>query len=155
MEHYARVWRFLRRIGVPLNRVDDAAQQVFLMALNAMARIPPGSERAFLYATAFRTEFGLRREREREIGGFDLDLSASALRAPENLTDQKKPLEVLDGILDRMDIDLRTVLVLFEIDGFTVSEIAKVLSIPIGTAASRLRRSREHFHTLVRLYEDG
>jgi RNA polymerase sigma-70 factor, ECF subfamily len=152
VEHYTGIWCFLRRMGVSAHGADDAAQQVFLIALEALPRITFGSERAFLYGTAVRTAHGLRRRREREVGGVDVDLAGSALLGPDELTDQKRTREALDRILERMDLDLRTVFVLFEIEGFTVPEIAKVLALPVGTAASRLRRSREHFQSLVRTH---
>jgi RNA polymerase sigma-70 factor (ECF subfamily) len=150
VEHYVGVWRFLRRMGVPAHCADDAAQQVFLIALEALPRIVVGSERAYVYATAIRTAHGIRRKREREVGGVDIDSAGSALLGPDELTDQKRARHVLDRLLERMEIDMRTVFVLFEIDGFTVPEIARVLSIPVGTAASRLRRAREQFQVLVR-----
>jgi RNA polymerase sigma-70 factor, ECF subfamily len=152
VKHYAGVWRFLRRMGVPGSGADDAAQQVFLIALEALPRIVPGSERAFLYATAVRIAHGVRRKPAREVGGLDLELTGSSTTAPDELTDQKRARVVLDGLLERMELDTRTIFVLFEIDGFTIPEIARVLDIPIGTAASRLRRSREQFQLLVRTH---
>ena len=50
-----------------------------------------------------------------------------------------------DEVLDVMPIDLRTVFVLFELEGMSTVEIAPVLGIPVGTASSRLRRAREEF----------
>lgn len=150
VEHYPGVWRFLRRMGVPADRADDAAQQVFLVAVEALPRILRGSERPFLYATAVRTAHGIRRRGDREVHGLNLDLDVSPLPSPDELTDQKQAREALDALLERLEMDARTVFVLFEFDGFTVPEIAEVLSIPLGTAASRLRRAREHFQSLVR-----
>jgi len=37
------------------------------------------------------------------------------------------------------------VFVLFELEGMTTPEIAELIGIPLGTAASRLRRARETF----------
>jgi RNA polymerase sigma-70 factor (ECF subfamily) len=142
-------------MGVPAHYADDAAQQVFLVALEALPRIAIGSERAYVYATAVRTAHGVRRKREREIGGMDVDSTGSALLGPDDLTDQKRARQVLDRMLAGMEIDIRTVFVLFEIDGFTVPEIAKVLAIPVGTAASRLRRAREQFQILVRTHVES
>jgi len=82
----------------------------------------------------------------------NLDLDASPLPSPDELTDQKRAREALDLLLERLEMDTRTVFVLFELDGFTVPEIADVLAIPLGTAASRLRRAREHFQALVRTF---
>jgi RNA polymerase sigma-70 factor (ECF subfamily) len=44
---------------------------------------------------------------------------------------------------------LLEVFVLFEIEGLPTPEIAKMINIPVGTAASRLRRAREEFRAVV------
>jgi RNA polymerase sigma-70 factor (ECF subfamily) len=148
VQHYPGVWRFLRRLGVARDRVDDAAQHVFLIMLEAIPRIVPGCERAFLYATAIRVAHGVRRRPQREIATLEVDRESS-LPSPDELTDQKRAREMLDRLLECIDLDTRAVFVLFEIEGFTVPEIADLLKVPLGTAASRLRRSREQFRALV------
>jgi RNA polymerase sigma-70 factor (ECF subfamily) len=149
VRHYEGIWRFLRRLGVPLDRVDDAAQHAFLVALEALPRIVAGSERAFLYATAVKTAHGIRRRVAREIATEDVNVHSSGVPSAEDLTDQKRARELLDRILDAIELDARAVFVLFEIEGFTLPEIADVLAIPLGTATSRLRRARERFRELA------
>jgi RNA polymerase sigma-70 factor (ECF subfamily) len=148
VQHYAGIWRFLRRLGVASDHVDDAAQHAFLVALEAIPRILPGCERAFLYSTAVRIAHGLRRRPAREVATVDVD-GPSPLPSADELTDQKRAREMLDRLLEHIELDARAVFVLFEIEGFTVPEIADLLKIPLGTAASRLRRSREQFQALV------
>ena len=48
--HFDFIWRSLRRLGVPDEGVDDAAQQVFLVALRRIDEMAPGRERAFLFS---------------------------------------------------------------------------------------------------------
>jgi RNA polymerase sigma-70 factor (ECF subfamily) len=60
---------------------------------------------------------------------------------------------VLDQVLDQMKLDLRTVFVLFEVEEMSMGEIARILGIPIGTVASRLRRARIDFHERVAAFE--
>lgn len=153
--NYSGVWRFLRRLGVAADRVDDASQQVFLIALEAMERIHEGSERAFLYATAVRVAHGIRRKIQREVASPELDTDVSPLPSPAQLTDQKRAREALDAIIARLDEDQRTVFVLAEFEDFTTPEIASLLDIPLGTAASRLRRAREKFQMMVRRVYGG
>ena len=57
---------------------------------------------------------------------------------------------MLDGVLEQMDSDLRTVFVLYEFEDLSMAEIAEVVAIPRGTVASRLRRAREDFRERVR-----
>lgn len=155
-QNYARVWRFLRRMGVPDDGADDAAQQVFLIAVEALGRIAEGSERAFLYGTAVRLAHGLRRRKTREVPGLAVEGELSALPSPDQLADQKRAREVLDAFILTLDLDTRTVFVLTEFEDFTAPEISELLDVPLGTVASRLRRAREKVRVLVRsIYEDG
>jgi RNA polymerase sigma-70 factor (ECF subfamily) len=48
-----------------------------------------------------------------------------------------------------MPEDLRDALVLFEIEGVPIAQMAEVLDIPVGTVGSRIRRARELFRKKV------
>ncbi len=120
--NYASIWRFLRRMGVPADRADDAAQNVFLVALEALPRIADGSERSFLFSTAVRIAFASRRKFEREVLSEALDEGRSSLPTADQLADQKRAREVLDAIVDRMSVDVRSVFVLAEFEQFRVPE---------------------------------
>ena len=148
-QNYPGVWRFLRRMGIASDRADDAAQNVFLVALEALPRITEGSERAFLFSTAVRVAYATRRKFSREELSDVVDASQSSMPAPDQLADQKRAREILDAIVDRMNVDVRTVFVLAEFEQFKVPEIADLLGIPLGTAASRLRRGRDQFREEV------
>jgi RNA polymerase sigma-70 factor, ECF subfamily len=137
-------------MGVEADSADDATQQVFLIALEALSRISEGSERAFLYETAVRLAHGMRRRRQREVATIDLEFVPSPLASPDQFTDQKRAREVLDAFIVSLDVDTRNVFVLTEYDGFTAPEIAALLEVPLGTAASRLRRAREKLKAMVR-----
>jgi RNA polymerase sigma-70 factor (ECF subfamily) len=148
-QNYDRVWRLLRSLGVPPDRVDDAAQQVFLIFAERQADVAEASAASFLYGTALRVAHGVRRANHREVPA-DVDVLAPHLPGPDELSDQKRARDLLDAVLERMEPDLRTVFVLYEMEELTVPEIAKIVEIPEGTAASRLRRARESFSDLVR-----
>jgi len=53
-------------------------------------------------------------------------------------------------VLARMPLELRTVFVLFELEGLEVRAIAELEGLPVGTASSRLRRAREEFSAIAR-----
>jgi RNA polymerase sigma-70 factor (ECF subfamily) len=61
----------------------------------------------------------------------------------------------LERILESMDEDTRTVFVLFELEGMTMAAIAKLVGVPMGTVASRLRRAREDFQREARRVRSG
>jgi RNA polymerase sigma-70 factor (ECF subfamily) len=146
--HFRDVWRIVRRFGVPENGADDAAQDVFIIASRRLADITPGSERAFLFATAVRVAANARRAlgARRECAEDD-SLSEGADPRPnaEALLDQKRLRQLLDRVLDELSDDLRVCFVLYELEGMSSPEIAELLRIPVGTVASRLRRARDAF----------
>jgi RNA polymerase sigma-70 factor (ECF subfamily) len=150
-EHFAFVWRTLRRLGVAHAALPDASQRVFWAAARHVGGIRLGAERAFLFGTARRVAADFRRllRHQTVAANFDEEFSDPSRPSPEELVDQKRARELLDSLLDAMTLELREVLILQEGEGMTLSEIAELLRIPQGTAASRLRRAREEFRRLV------
>lgn len=146
---YRLMWRLLRRLGVPLSNIDDATQQVFLVAAERLDDIREESERAFLYGTALRVAQSFRRHSVRERAHSPHDELATTAPGPEALTEQRRACEQLDRALSALPGELRSVFVLFELEGMTSPEIASVSGLPLGTVASRLRRARERFRELV------
>jgi RNA polymerase sigma-70 factor, ECF subfamily len=154
-EHFQFIWRCLRRFGVqPDHAVDDAAQRVFEIAAQKRDRIVPGSERAFLFKTALlvaaeerRAQRRLRREQTDEEAV--LNAPAVALE-PEQEAESREWRTRLDRVLSALSPELRTVFVLFEFERLSSPEIAKLLGLPLGTVASRLRRARSEFHAAAR-----
>ena len=149
--HYDFTWRSLRRLGVPATDVDDCAQQVFWVAARKLDLIAEGSERAFLFSTAMRVAADARRSRSRrrEVHEDDAAEPLDPGPDPEQLADRRRARAVLDEVLDALPMELRAPFVLFELEEMPTAEIAAVLDLPPGTVASRLRRAREEFQSIV------
>jgi RNA polymerase sigma-70 factor, ECF subfamily len=150
-EHYAFAWRVLRRSGLSPADADDAAQRVFLIATARLDTIARGSERAFLYRAAVRVASNSHRSvrRRRETLGFEASEELAELPAPDDLLDQRRARDLLDGVLGELSEQLRAIFVLFEIEELRIPEIAEALSIPVGTVSSRLRRARAEIEQRV------
>jgi RNA polymerase sigma-70 factor, ECF subfamily len=140
--HHVLVWRTLRRRGLDPETAADATQQTFLIAAERLGDIASGSERAFLIGTALRVGYAIGRKVLRWQLEDDMDRHAADVG---NLADAQSAIELCDLVLSKVDPALAEVFVLFELDGFSSIEIAKLLEIPVGTVASRLRRAREQF----------
>lgn len=152
VREHAFVWRSLRRLGVAELDVDDGVQKVFLVASRRLGAIPPSRERAFLFGTAMRVASNERRgeTRRRSNGPDELETLRSDERSPETIAHHRA---LLDRLLEPLSLELRSAIVLFELEGLTVDEIAEIVGIPAGTAASRIRRAREQIHETKRLLE--
>jgi len=155
--YYARVWRLLRRLGVPSAQLDDAAQEVFWVAARRLADINPGSEHAFLYGVAMRTALRfMRRESSAPVCDADpLPHLEDAAPSPQDQVERAQARRILDEVLRGMPVELRTVFVLHELEELEITEIAGIESIPTGTVNSRLRRAREMFSTICRRFQSA
>lgn len=125
-EHHGFVWRVLRRFGLGPADADDAAQQVFIVLSHRVAGVPAAKARAFLFRTAMHVAAKANRSRRRRPEDVSEDCGEREDLAPgaDELLDRRRARELLDRVLSEMSHDLRAVIVLFELEGLTMSEIA-------------------------------
>jgi RNA polymerase sigma-70 factor, ECF subfamily len=154
-EHVDFTWRSLRRLGLPADVADDATQRVFLVVSAKLDSIEPGRERAFLFNTALRIassekrSFARRRERPDEDA---VDRARDSAPATDEQLDRHRARQVLEELLLELEMDLRAVFVLFELEELSTLEIAATLELPPGTVSSRLRRARDEFAAATKRY---
>ena len=150
--HFTFIWRLLRRLGVPENDADDAAQQVFIVASRKLDSIAATAERSFLFGIALRVASSTRRSlRQRvEVDDTELVTLADGSIAVDEAVARRQGVEILDRIVAALPEELRLVFVLCEIEELSVPEVAELQGIPVGTAASRLRRARKEFNDAAR-----
>ena len=141
------VWRTLRRYGLDPETAADVGQQAYLVAVERIDDIWPGSERAFLLGSALR----LARKHRRGATRLQLESNMDAsVRVQEGAESRAITLELLDRVLSQLDDDLIEAFILFDVEEFTTREVASALSLAEGTVASRVRRAREAFRAITR-----
>lgn len=126
----------VRRLVVVLGDADEAqdvAQDAYLQALRAWERFDGSDVRAWLYTIALRLAFNQLRRRRRW-------LAAVKRIDPKPWRDAADP--DLWAALQDLDPQMRSVLMLNVVDGYTQMEIAEMLSVPVGTVSSWISRSR-------------
>ena len=62
---------------------------------------------------------------------------------PESVLASKQIAATVNAAMDMLPIELRTAIVLREIEGLSYEEIAQIMACPIGTVRSRIFRARE------------
>lgn len=152
--HVDFVWRTARRFGLSAAAADDAAQQVFVMASSKLGDIAPERERAFLFRAAIHVTRTMLRTAARKREDFvEEPETADAQPSPEEALERRRALAAAHQILERMPDDLREAFILFELEEMTMAEVARLLEIPSGTVASRVRRARALFRAAVQAME--
>jgi RNA polymerase sigma-70 factor (ECF subfamily) len=150
-DHFDTLWRIALRLGVPGHSVDDVVQEAFITASRRRADIGEGQERRFLISTVVRVSSNYRQRASvrHELAESELEQRASTLPDAEQLLIEKRARQELESALAGLSDEQRSVFVLYELEGFSVREIAELLALPSGTVASRLGRARTHFSRAV------
>jgi RNA polymerase sigma-70 factor (ECF subfamily) len=149
-EHFAFVWRTLRRFGVADGHLEDAAQEVFLIAHRRLGAWREwSSPRAWLFGVARRVAADHRRGRDRHarklaaLPELDGPPAPSRAGAYEERLDQQQRLRSVAEAIAALSPERRTVYVLTELEGLSAPEIAQACELELNTVYSRLRRARQ------------
>ncbi|MEN0067297.1 MAG: sigma-70 family RNA polymerase sigma factor [Myxococcota bacterium] len=153
-EHFAFVWRTLRRLGVDARHAEDLAQEVFVVVHRRWATYD--STRP-LKPWLFGITYNVTRDHWRRAS-----TRHERLAEPEDRGDSDPRFRAIEArelvylALQRLPEERRTVFVLYELDHVPMKEVAELLQIPLDTAYSRLRVGREEFRkAATRLQREG
>ncbi|MBU8900830.1 RNA polymerase subunit sigma [Corallococcus sp. H22C18031201] len=156
-ENAAFVWRTLRRMGVRDADLEDVCQETFVVVHR---RLPEFDGRApvaaWLFGICFRlaSDYRKRAHIRRETAVAQVPDEA---RPPEQLEAlaRAEARARLDVILDTLDEDKRAVFVLFEIEQWSMAEVAQAVGCPLQTAYARLYAARKQVQDAVVGAEGG
>lgn len=145
--HLDQVWRQLRAMGVPLRWVDDATQDVFLIAHAKFPSFEYRSQLAtWLYAITHRVGCNYRRRASREPRlPLEETHHDADTRDPEVSLIDKRSAEFVQRFSDGLSEKLRDVFVLCLLEGQSAAVAASLLNVPENTIYSRIRLVREAF----------
>lgn len=141
------VWRSLRRLGVAPSNVDDATQDVFLVAHRRLGDFEGRSSiKTWLFGIALRVARDHRRLVRRKGGHEALpDTVRDAGPSPHDAMERAEAARLLESLLDALDEDRRAVFVLAELEQMSAPEMSEALGVPLNTVYSRLRAARADF----------
>ena len=136
--------------------VEDIAQETFIKAYRALPSFRGDSAfYTWLYRIGINTAKNFLVSQGRKVptieGNFDNEDAETfedggimkEVNTPESELMSKQIAQTVNQTLDTLPEELRTAIVLREIDGLSYEEIANIMSCPIGTVRSRIFRARE------------
>lgn len=140
--HYDGIYRFLRHLTRQTDVAEDLVQQTFLNALQALPKFRgEASQKTWLHRIAFREYIAWRRKRR-------LTMPLEFLAPKEDPGfESAESGEVLLAALHQLPSALREAFLLFEVQQFSIEEIAEITSSPAGTVKSRLHHARQRLQT--------
>ncbi|MGA2024385.1 MAG: RNA polymerase sigma factor RpoE [Steroidobacteraceae bacterium] len=157
------VMRYLRDPA----EAEDVAQEAFIKAYRALPQFRGDSAfYTWLYRIAINTAKNALAARERQPVSYELDTRSgedspdliSRLRdpeTPEGLALTEEIRNTVNAAIEALPEDLRTAIVLRELEGLSYEEIAASMDCPVGTVRSRIFRAREAIDRRLREVFDG
>ena len=151
-QEFGYAWRTLRRLGVRESDLPDLAHDFFIVVFRHISDYDSSRPvRPWLFGIAFRVVSDYRRSARfaRETLDDAPDVVDRAQPADEQIAERQARAAVM-RVLEQLDLDRRAVLVMHDLEGQPVPEIAAALAIPVATAYSRLRLAREDLAAAVK-----
>jgi len=140
---------------------EDLVQETYLRAIRAAHQFQPGTNlRAWLFQILRNTFFTHYKRKGREPEVLDPDVfdrmpnTSGKVGMDEHLAGSADGAAGLDltAALSRLPEDYRSVVLMADLEDFTMGEIATVMGCPVGTVKSRLFRARAILKELLRDY---
>jgi RNA polymerase sigma-70 factor (ECF subfamily) len=137
---------------------EDLVQETYLRAFRFAHRFQPGTHlRAWLFQILRNTFLTFYRREVRELAVLDKDVADGydegwEIEVPVPSTATAVDLSRALGDLPE---DFRSVLLMADLEGFTLGDIAGVMETPVGTVKSRLFRARRLVRRRLADYRPG
>lgn len=140
-KHRQRLVRVAGNILRDGHEAEDLAQEAFLKAFREIEKLR--EDRAFggfLYRICVRLCMDKLRSRKADVEEFERGDGGTQSRIETKI--------LVERLLEKLAPDLRTTLVLREMEQLSYEEVADVMNVPVGTVRSRLHSARERFRAI-------
>ena len=144
------IFATLRRLGATGADAEDLAQEVFIVLYKNWSTVDTTRPlRPYLFGIAFRVCSAHRRRRRREI-------LSDAIELQDDSGNQERAMQgteaaaLLLSALDRVPLQRRAVIVMHDLDGVPMVDVARKLSMSRFGAYARLRKGRQELQAAVR-----
>jgi RNA polymerase sigma-70 factor (ECF subfamily) len=154
LKYQTKIVNLVMRYVRDPDEANDVAQEAFLKAYRALPRFRGDSAfYTWLYRIAVNTAKNYLVAAKRRPIEYDLDLQdpeqydmqarLKDIDSPEGVMMKDEVQRTIDEAIEDLPEDLRTAIVLREMEGMTYEEIAETMECPVGTVRSRIFRARE------------
>ena len=154
LRYQQRIVKLIMRYVHDPAEAQDVAQEAFMKAYRALPAFRGDSAfYTWLYRISINTAKNYLVALQRRPLDYDLDLQDpdnyeinARLRdeeTPEGLALQEELRQTVERTIASLPEELRTAIMLREIDGLSYEEIAQAMDCPVGTVRSRIFRARE------------
>lgn len=165
MEHLDALYTTAYRLVKNQETAEDLVQDTCLKAVKYFDKLRSKEKsKQWLFKILMNTFINIYRKKIKEPPILELDLSESIQAYasenseytldPEKLLLERNFNNRIKEALDKLHVDMRSVVLLSDVEGFTYQEMSEILNCPAGTIASRLFRARSFLREFLLKYAD-
>ena len=155
LKYQRKIMRLLSRMIRDPAEIEDVTQEAFIKAYRALPQFRGDSAfYTWLYRIAINTARNWQTSNNRrpvtssivetnEGETFDGIDNLTDISTPESMLASRQIAETVNAAMQALPEELRTAILLREIEGMSYEDIAQSMSCPIGTVRSRIFRARE------------
>lgn len=151
--HFDFVWRVARRLGTPPDELEDACQETFLVVFQKIDQFQGGQFSTWLYRITANVVSGRHRRRRvrRALKALlGAGPEAAGARSAQQQLEAREAGQQVANVLEALAPKKREVFALFELEGLSGEEIAKLVGCGVGTVWTRLHHARKDFERIAR-----
>lgn len=138
---------------------DDITQEVFIRIWKNMGIFNISSAKAWIMKTTHNLCIDFLRRRQISVARHQFvdneteeTLADSDIPGPDSITDLNLAGEAIEEALGRLPDVLRSIFIMYEIQGFKYEDISKSLEIPLNSVKVYLMRARKKLQNELRSY---
>lgn len=156
IKYQRKLGRLISQFIRDSSEVEDVTQEAFIKAYRALPsfrgdsafytwlyRIGINTAKNFLVSQGRRAPTNTLSVDSEDAENYEEGGNLRELNTPESELMSKQIAQTVNLTLDGLPEELRTAIILREIEGLSYEEIASVMNCPIGTVRSRIFRARE------------
>lgn len=162
LKYQRKIMRLLSRMIRDPSEIEDVAQEAFIKAYRALPqfrgdaafytwlyRIAINTARNWMAASGRRPSASYAVENE-DGETFNETDNLTDNSTPESIAASRQVAETVNSAIAALPEELRTAIILREMEGMSYEDIAQSMDCPIGTVRSRIFRAREAIATRLR-----
>ena len=165
-EHKARVYQHTLYLLGNREDAEDITQETFITAWKHRNKLRPKTVRSWLLKCAQNLCFNLLKRQKFQVhltedDDIDVETELETLMhahsgrsnpMPDEIVIQQELKDSVHCAIKKLPPDMRTVIIMRELNGMSFKEIAEVLEQPEGTVKSLVFRARKKLRELLRPY---
>ena len=165
-EHKAQIYQHILYLLGNRENAEDITQETFIKAWEHRSELRPKTARAWMLKCAQNLCFNLLKRQKFQVhltedNNTDVETALETLMhahsgrsnpMPDEIVIQQELKDSVHCAIKKLPPDMRTVIIMRELNGMSFKEIAEVLEQPEGTVKSLVFRARKKLRELLRPY---